>query len=162
MHLVLITKLLVLLAVANGAPVFAKRLLGPRYAFPVDGGRKFFDGRPVFGRSKTMRGLVVSMLSTALAAWLLGFGWGIGLAVAGVAMLGDLFSSFLKRRMNRPPSSRALGLDQVPESLFPLLACKGALSLTAADIATIVVVFFVGELALSRVLYRLRIRERPY
>jgi hypothetical protein len=73
-----------------------------------------------------------------------------------------LFSSFMKRRLNLPPSSQALGLDQVPESLFPLLACRFSLALTAADIALGIVIFFVGELALSRVLYKVHLRDEPY
>jgi CDP-2,3-bis-(O-geranylgeranyl)-sn-glycerol synthase len=77
-------------------------------------------------------------------------------------MAGDLFSSFTKRRLNYPSSSQALGLDQVPESLIPMLACRKALALTAADIAVGVAVFFVGELILSRILFWLRFRDRPY
>jgi len=162
LHLVLMAKLLFLLAVANGAPVLAKWLLGRRYACPLDGGRRFFDGRPLFGRSKTVRGLLVSVGFTALAAWLIGFGFATGMIVAGVAMLGDLFSSFMKRRLGLAPSSRALGLDQIPESLLPLLVCRETFALTMTDIAGIVAVFFAGELVLSRVLYEFGIRERPY
>ena len=77
-------------------------------------------------------------------------------------MAGDLFSSFGKRRLGLAPSSQALGLDQVPESLLPLLACRTALSLTAADIALAVVIFFIGELVLSRLLYRAHLRDEPY
>ncbi len=77
-------------------------------------------------------------------------------------MAGDLFSSFVKRRLNFPPSSQALGLDQVPESLFPLLACHDALSLMALDIALAVGIFFVGEIFLSRLLYKVHLRDEPY
>ena len=77
-------------------------------------------------------------------------------------MVGDLFSSFVKRRLNFPPSSRALGLDQVPESLLPMLAGREALSLTIADIALAVGIFFVGELILSRLLYKVHLRDEPY
>src|SRR5262249_39676160 len=76
--------------------------------------------------------------------------------------VGDLFSSFLKRRMGLPVSSRAVGLDQVPESLFPLLACRSALSLTGWDIAVAVLAFFFAEIVISRLLYRFRVRDRPY
>jgi CDP-2,3-bis-(O-geranylgeranyl)-sn-glycerol synthase len=68
----------------------------------------------------------------------------------------------VKRRLNFPPSSQALGLDQVPESLFPMLACRDALSLTMADIALGMVIFFIGELILSRLLYHVNLRDRPY
>jgi CDP-2,3-bis-(O-geranylgeranyl)-sn-glycerol synthase len=77
-------------------------------------------------------------------------------------MAGDLLSSFLKRRMALPPSSRASGLDQLLEALFPLLACRNLLSLTMTDIATGVGLFFIGEVLLSRVFYALRLRDRPY
>ena len=82
--------------------------------------------------------------------------------VGSAAMTGDLFSSFVKRRLRLHPSSRATGLDQVPEALFPLLSCRSALALTVADIATGVVLFFIGEVILSRLLYRLRVRAHPY
>jgi CDP-2,3-bis-(O-geranylgeranyl)-sn-glycerol synthase len=77
-------------------------------------------------------------------------------------MAGDILSSFVKRRLGRPPSSLATGLDQVPESLLPLLACRNPLSLTAADIIAGIAISFIGELLLSRVLYKLRLRDRPY
>jgi hypothetical protein len=59
-------------------------------------------------------------------------------------MAGDLLSSFVKRRLNLPPSSRATGLDQIPESLLPALVCRGALSSSGLDIAICVGVFLVG------------------
>jgi CDP-diglyceride synthetase len=159
---VLIVKLLFLLTLANGAPVIAKKILGECLAWPLDGGMSFVDGRPLFGRSKTIRGLLLAMLASAVAAPVLGIGWRIGLLIGAGAMAGDLVSSFLKRRLGRTPSSRALGLDQIPESFIPLLACAGALSLGAGDIVATVAVFLVGELVLSRWLYKLHLRDRPY
>ena len=43
-----------------------------------------------------------------------------------------------------------------------MLACRDALSLTAVDIALGVGVFFVGELVLSRLLFRAHLRDEPY
>jgi hypothetical protein len=77
-------------------------------------------------------------------------------------MTGDLFSSFLKRGLRLTASSRAIGLDQVPESLFPLLACRSALSLSLLDIAVAAGTFFIGEILISRVLYKFHLRDRPY
>ena len=51
----------------------------------------------------------------------------------------------MKRRIHLLSGDKATGLDQVPESLFPLLACRNWLSLTASEIALTVVIFFVGE-----------------
>lgn len=162
MQYVVILYPLILIMLANGAPVIANRILGRRFAWPLDGNVKFIDGRALFGASKTIRGIVVSILATSACAPLLGLDWWIGLLVAITAMLGDLLSSFLKRRLGLAPSSRAIGLDQIPESLFPLLASKPLLSLTTWDVAAGAAIFLVGEIILSHILFRLRIRDRPY
>jgi CDP-2,3-bis-(O-geranylgeranyl)-sn-glycerol synthase len=117
-------QLLILLTLANGAPVVAKLLFGDYYSSPLDGSIKFFDGRPLFGASKTLRGILVTILITSACAPLLGLTITIGLVVATTAMAGDLFSSFIKRRLGLQPSSKVVGLDQIPESLFPLLVCN--------------------------------------
>ncbi len=157
-----ILQLTLLLAAANGAPVIATKLFGGVFSLPLDCGVGFVDGKPLFGKSKTVRGIALAVLLTAISAPVVGLGWKIGAAVGSVAMAGDLFSSFVKRRLRLPPSSRATGLDQIPESLFPLLACRGALSLSDLDIAISVAIFFVGEIVLSRLLYRAHLRDRPY
>jgi CDP-2,3-bis-(O-geranylgeranyl)-sn-glycerol synthase len=148
MHILSLLQAMALLALANGTPVIAKRILGQSFARPLDGGLRFFDGRPLFGASKTIRGIGLDM--------------GVGGTAAAAAMVGDLGSSFVKRRLKFPPSSQALGLDQVPESLLPLLACRAALSLSVADIALGVAVFLVGEIVLSRILHRAHLRDEPY
>ena len=162
MQLLHILQLLVLMTLANGTPIVAKKIFGPHFSFPLDAGTIFFDGRPLFGPSKTVRGILISVFITTASAPLIGLDLTIGAIVAGAAMAGDLFSSFVKRRLNFPPSSRALGLDQVPESLFPMLACRDALSLTIADIALGVGIFFIGALFLSRFLFRAHLRDEPY
>ena len=162
MQLLHILQLLVLMTLANGTPIVAKKIFGPHFCFPLDAGTVFFDGRPLFGPSKTIRGILISVLITTATAPLIGLDLTIGAIVAGAAMAGDLFSSFVKRRLNYPPSSQALGLDQVPESLFPMLACSDALSLTIADIALGVGIFFIGALILSRFLFRAHLRDEPY
>ncbi len=72
-HVLLLAQLLVLLGVANSMSILATRLLGKRFSAPLDGGLKFPDGRPLFGPAKTVRGIVVSLICTALVAALLGF-----------------------------------------------------------------------------------------
>ena len=162
MHPVLILKMLILLALANGAPVIGKKILHNRFAYPLDCGLRLADGQPLFGKSKTLRGILLSLSVTSIFAPLLGVSWRVGLIAAGAAMTGDLLSSFIKRRMKLPPSSQALGLDQIPESLFPLMACAHPLGLSLADIAAGVAIFFVGELLLSRLLFKFKLRDRPY
>jgi CDP-diglyceride synthetase len=162
MQWLLILKLLILLAVANGSPVIAHKFFGKSLNQPLDCGVAFLDGRPFFGRSKTIRGIVVSLIATSAFAPVVGFDWISGLTFASVAMVGDLTSSFLKRRFGLSPSSRAIGLDQVPESLFPALAVRSILGLSLFDIILIVIIFFSGEVFFSRLLFKWNIRNRPY
>ncbi len=161
-HFLLIAGILLLLGIANGVPIFAKRLFGQRFGAPLDGGLKFPDGQPLLGPAKTVRGLVLSVACTTLAAPLLGFEWITGAGLASTSMLGDLLSSFIKRRLGLHAHSQALGLDQVPESLLPLLVLQQHLDLDFGDMAIIVAAFIVLELVLSRLLFRLHIRDRPY
>ena len=162
MHPVVALQLLILLMLANGTPVIAKKMLGGHYSHPLDGNLTFADGRPIFGRSKTIRGILLAVAVTTAGAPLIGLGWSIGLLVGSFAIAGDLFSSFCKRRLGLPSSSRASGLDQIPESLLPLLACRDLLALTVADIVVCVAMFVIGEVVLSRLLYAVRLRDRPY
>jgi hypothetical protein len=162
MQPVLVLELLILLAVANGTPVVAKRLFGGAFARPLDSGALFADGRPWFGPSTTIRGVVLATLATTAAAAALGLGWKAGALLGIVAMAGDLLVSFVKRRLGLAPSSQAVGLDEIPESLVPLLATRLLLPLTVLDVAVATTLFFVGELVLSRLLYKWHVRDRPY
>lgn len=161
-HILHLAAILVLLGVANGAPIIARKIFGSRFNAPLDGGARFFDGRPLLGPAKTLRGLIVSVIATVIAAALLGKEWVLGAGLAGAALAGDALSSFLKRRLGLKPHSQALGLDQIPESLLPLWLLRVPLGLTLTDIAVLVAVFVALELLLSRLLYKLRIRDRPY
>jgi hypothetical protein len=162
MQPLVILRIMTLLMVANGTPVMVKKLLGHRLSHPIDGGVRWVDKQPLLGASKTIRGVVLSVLATSACAPLVGLEWRLGVTVGSMAMAGDLCASFLKRRLELPAGSRATGLDQVPESLLPLLACAKALSLTVADITLCVSIFLVGEMALSRLLYRFGLRDRPF
>ena len=101
------------------------------------------------------------MTTTALSP-VLGFEWIWGLVIASAAMIGDISSSFLKRRLSLPLSSRATGIDQIPECLFPTLAVRSTLSLGTLDVVSVVIIFLLGEVILSRLLFRWHIRSRPY
>lgn len=118
---------------ANMAPVVAKRMqVLPSLARPLDGGR-MIGGQPLFGAHKTLRGLIVGLLSAVVVAFLQRAGaersavfsdlasephtlyspvlWGS--ALGGGALLGDLVKSFIKRRFGIPPGQRWFPWDQV-------------------------------------------------
>ena len=155
-------ELILLLLTANGAPIVFRWLLQERFAWPLDGGLLLADGRPLFGASKTLRGLIAALGCTSLLAWLLGWHPVLGLLFAAMAMLGDLLASFIKRRLAIPTSGMAPGLDQIPESLLPLLAVHGILDLSWTQIISIVATFIALDYLLSFILYRLHLRKHPY
>ena len=148
-----LARAILLVAVANTAPLLAA---------PIDGGTVFLDKRPLFGQSKTLRGVIASVLLTIACGAFFGIDPGVAALVAVAAMAGDLLSSFVKRRLDMPPSSRATGWDQLPECLLPLLLERDALSLSFVDIAIACSLFFIGEIFLARMFFKLRLRDKPY
>ena len=83
-----ILQVLILLGVANAAPIVARELFGERFNRPLDGGKTFIDGAPIFGSTKTVRGLLASLLMSA----------------AGAAAAGPLGQ--LRRRLRRGGDAR--------------------------------------------------------
>ncbi len=162
LHPFLIVQILLLLFVANGAPLIAKKIFGGFRAHPVDAGAILRDGQRLFGPSKTIRGIIISAAATAVCAAWIGMEWSVGVLISAAAMAGDLLSSFIKRRMKLASGSMALGLDQIPESLIPAAASRWLLPVSLLDIVAVAVLFFWAGLAASRALYALNIRDKPY
>ena len=153
---------LLLLLVVNGAPILARWLFGTRGSFPIDAHRLAPDGRPWLGPSKTVRGVVAAMLAGSICAPVLGYSAAVGAAFGLLAMGGDLLSSFIKRRLGVASSGMALGLDQIPEALLPLAALRNVFDLSWVAVLLELLAFLVLELLLSRILFRLHLRKRPY
>lgn len=154
--------LLLLIIIANGTPILARWLLGDSFKLAVDFGQKLPDKKRLFGASKTWRGVISALLVTSVAAWIFSYSLQTGLLVAIYAISGDLFSSFIKRRLSMKPSSMAPLLDQVPESLFPALMMQQVFNLDTLAVIPLVLTFVIIELMLSHILYRWGLRERPY
>ncbi len=146
---------------ANAAPVLAALLCGSTLSRPIDGGRRWRDGHRLLGGSKTWRGVVASLAATAaVSAWWLGEPL-TGLVVAVLAMAGDLGSSFLKRRRGLRSGADVPGLDQLPESVLPLLALRGPMGLGVGELLVATIAFFALDLVGTRLLAVLRARRRP-
>jgi len=118
---------------ANAAPV----IFGG--GTPIDRGRKFRDGRPLFGPRKTFRGFFAGLIigtfvgfveGNILSGFVLSFG----------ALIGDLAESFFKRRLGLSPGASLPLADQLDfvagALLFSLLTSPPALpiALTAVII----------------------------
>jgi CDP-2,3-bis-(O-geranylgeranyl)-sn-glycerol synthase len=103
-----------------------------------------------------------SLVGTLLAGALVGLSWKISLIMSLLAMVGDCLSSFVKRRLGYPSEAKALGLDQIPESLFPMLGLWNVLNLSVLGLGLTVVIFVFAELVLSPIGHKLHIRKHPY
>jgi CDP-diglyceride synthetase len=150
MQIHLVTKLVLLLAITNGAPLIARALLGLRCSQPLDRNMRFIDGRPLLGPAKTLRGIVSALLATTLVAPLFDLSPGQGMLFAALTMAGDLVSSFTKRRLGIASSRSAPLLDQLPESLLPLWLMHPILAETAREAGVAILVFVVIDWIVSK------------
>ena len=113
---------------ANGAPV----IFGG--GTPLDLNRKCL-GRPIFGKHKTVRGLIfgiASGIAVGLAESLVpGFGFmlGVGILESLGTHFGDLLGSFIKRQRGVQEGKRSLFMDQY---LFLVFAIAFAAPLALA------------------------------
>lgn len=155
-------QVLIIITVANAAPVVLSFLLGPRDGQPVDGGRRWRDGRRLFGSSKTVRGVIAAVVATTLVTALLGLPPLAGAAAGTLAMVGDLASSFTKRRLGLVPSSRFIGVDQVPEAFLPLLALVPLPIISPGSGIAAAALFVLLGPPTSWMLYRAGIRREPH
>lgn len=161
--MLLLLQISLLVLCANGAPVLAQHLFkGTVLSGAIDNGLLLKDQRPLFGVAKTWGGILASVVLTSLLALLIGLPIVLGSLVAILAMLGDLISSFIKRRLGFYASSQAVGLDQIPESLLPWIFITQYYQLSAYYLVSGVVIFFILELVLSRLLHKVGIRKHPY
>lgn len=152
--------LLLLVVVANGSPLVASKLIDGRMQLALDFGLRLADRQPLLGPTKTWRGLLSSIVMTVFCAWVLDYPPIIGLWIALLSMLGDLCSSFIKRRLAKPSSSPFFLLDQVPESLLPALVMADQFTLGLAAVLNLVLLFTLIDLLLSRSLMQLKSNRR--
>ena len=156
------SKILIMLLASNAAPILVAWLLRSAGDLPLDLGHQMADGRPLFGSSKTWRGLVASLVVTCVLSAVLGLGYRFGLVFGALVMTGDLFSSFVKRRRGLASGDQSLGLDQLPESFAPTLYAVAVTGIQWWWVLVLPLAFMLLELAVSRPLYWLKIRKRPY
>jgi len=143
---------LLLLAVANSVPVLLSMLLKDRCATPIDGGRPWRDGRPVLGPHKTWRGLLGGMFAAGALGTMLSIGPVIAAAVGLLGLVGDLVSSFIKRRVGFRSGEDWPLLDQIPEALVPLVLLYRPLALNLLSLAATVGVFVFLALGAAKLL----------
>jgi len=149
--------------VANATPVV---LGGGR---PIDAGKKFTDGRPIFGAGKTVQGFLAGLVAGTFVGLLQGIAAGtlsrylaLGFLLALGALLGDLLGSFIKRRLGIKRGGLAPGLDQLSFVVVALLAAS-PLALPSWEIVlTIIIITLPIHLATNFGGYKLGLKSKPY
>jgi predicted MPP superfamily phosphohydrolase len=134
-------KILVILIAANAAPLVSSRFCPKGRARPLDNGRKLADGNPILGENKTLWGLISGIGAAGLLSLLFGLPLIIGLLIASVSLLGDLLTSFIKRRLGLAEGESAYLLDHLLEGALPLLLCKGLFSISWSLSFTLLMLF---------------------
>jgi len=153
---------------ANAIPVI---LGGGR---PIDSGRTFLDGKPIFGAHKTFRGFFAGLLigtligalqsviseffSTPLFQYPLLLGFTISLG----ALLGDLLDSFIKRRLNLSPGAPFPIVDQLD---FVVGALLFSLFISPPNLTTALLIIIVTppiHLLTNFIAYLLGVKKTPW
>lgn len=154
-------QLLLLIIIANGAPILARILLNDQWNVAVDFDAKMADGNPVLGASKTWRGILATLLILPIVALIFGYTAEVGILIAMGTVSGDLLSSFVKRRLGMEPSSKAPLLDQIPESLIPALMMMQIFDLSLLGILFLVFAFTVIDMIMTYFLNHWRVVKSP-
>ncbi|MEA3490015.1 MAG: CDP-archaeol synthase [Candidatus Omnitrophota bacterium] len=150
-----------------------------KLAVPVDSG-KTLNGREIFGKNKTWRGLVVGVITGILVAGiqaLLFFNsdffknntvidYGqfnfilIGALMGGGALLGDLIESFIKRRLGKPSGKTWFPWDQA-DWIIGAILLSSIVYVPPAEVAVVTILLYIGvHLCSDRVVCRLGIKKR--
>ncbi|MCF8056881.1 MAG: CDP-archaeol synthase [Desulfocapsa sp.] len=149
----------------NFLPPMANVIWGERFNRAVDGGRLWFDKQPVFGRHKTIRGILFSLLGGMVVSPLIGVSWWVCGFAALLAMVGDLLSSFIKRRFNFPSGRNVIVLDQLFESLFPTLFLSRYLEMSGLQVMPVlfffILVAYPGACFWNFIMYRPPLENYP-
>lgn len=148
---------------ANAAPVVLGG--GP----PLDMGKKFLDGRRILGDGKTARGFVGGLIIGTIVGLLQGVARAplreyllLGFLLALGALLGDLASSFIKRRLGIERGGAAPGLDQLGFVVAALILASSVKVPSWQVIAVILIITPPIHLATNFIGYKLGLKGRPY
>jgi len=141
--------------VANSSPVVLGG--GP----PVDGGALWTDGKPILGANKTIRGTITGVLAGTIIGLIQGNLIG-GFAQSAGAMLGDLLSSFYKRRRDYAPGSSMPIIDQLD---FISLAVALSYPFQQTDLLSVAVIMVVTvpiHYAVNYIAWLVKLKKNPW
>ena len=158
--------------VANATPVPLAKIL--KKTTPIDGRRSAWDGRRILGDGKSWEGLFSGIAGGTLIGMILYLVGNLGgfrsisePAVLSVgAMIGDIFGSFIKRRIGLKRGDPAPGLDQLGFLIIALITSAAIYGVQGwfdlLTLACILVITAILHLSTNFVAYLLKLKDRPY
>lgn len=145
---------------ANAAPVIAGG------GQPIDFGKNFLDGKPIFGKNKTYRGFFFGLaigIIVGLAEWaIFDFPLLFGVFSPLGALCGDLAGAFLKRRMGIAPGGLLPIIDQVDFVVGAILFSLPFISISLELVATVLIITPPIHLLTNFVAYKLKMKKNPW
>ena len=161
--------------IANMAPVLGKGVL-KQLAIPIDRGKKW-KGKPIFGKNKTWRGIVLGTAAgalvflaqkyiyacpTAKALSIIDYStatlW-IGVLLGLGAIMGDAVESFFKRRWGIKPGGNWFPFDQIDFTIGALLFASVYYFPGWGNAVIIVVLSMFGHIFFSHLGYYLNLKK---
>ena len=140
---------------ANASPV----VLGG--GEPLDGGRKWLDGKPFLGSHKTVKGTFFGFVVGAVVGVLQGNPLGGVLQSVG-AITGDIVASFFKRRWNLRPGESMPLVDQLDFITFAILMSYPVQRTSLEGVLLILVLTVPIHYVVNYVAWLLRLKENPW
>jgi CDP-2,3-bis-(O-geranylgeranyl)-sn-glycerol synthase len=145
---------------ANAAPVIAGG------GQPMDFGKNFFDGKPVFGKNKTFRGfffgLAIGILVGVMESLVFSYPLPFGVLTPLGALCGDLAGAFLKRRLDIAPGDLFPIVDQIDFVVGALVfSLPLAIMFWELGVAVLIITPPI-HLATNFVAYKLKLKKNPW
>lgn len=140
----------------------------------LDLGRNYSDGRPVFGKGKTLRGAVlgflVGFLASAAVYYLLPDYTSIlvqnylffGLLASSGAILGDVVASFFKRRLGFESGKEVILLDQLDFIIGAIVLGMIVYVPSLLEIAVFIVITLIAHRIANIIAYLWKLKKVPY
>jgi len=147
---------------ANAIPV----ITGGGY--PIDFGKKFFDGKPILGKNKTFQGffsgLIIGTTVGLVESAFFGYPLFFGLLLSLGALFGDLAGAFVKRRLGLAPGDLLPVIDQV-DFIIGAILFSFPLSLQILSLELILAVLIITppiHLLTNFAAYKLGLKNNPW
>lgn len=138
---------------------------------PLDFGRSFFDGKPIFGKNKTFRGFISGLAIGTFVGFaenaFLNYpkdvhGFSFGLLLSLGALLGDLIGAFVKRRLGLAPGELLPVVDQI-DFIVGALFLALPLGIVSFQLAVVVLIITPPiHLLTNFAAYKLGLKNNPW